>query len=218
MSVEELGVHDEQADDELSVGPQRALVDEEASVAFVNEARRPGFWSPRGVEIFLEEESQLVGIRHGNDLDVAALVVGLHAVSLEPVAQGNVLRVAKLRRRDPLAVEVFWFVDAGIAAHNQGSAAAGSAGHDAKSLAIRANVAVDRRVWADVGHVNRSGEQSFDGGRPGVETGPLNLDLRAPGPLQPAVGFADHCLGVRDVGERADTNSVDGSLGPSGNY
>ena len=128
MRFEELCVHDEQADDELSVRPQRALVDEEAAVAFMNEACGPGFGSPGGVEVLLEEERQLVGIRHGDDLHVATLVVGFHAVILEPVAQGDVLGVAELRRSHALAVEILGLVDAGIVANNQRSAAAGRAG------------------------------------------------------------------------------------------
>src|SRR5208283_1798480 len=83
MSLEELGIHDQQADNKLSVGPQRAFVDEQAAVAFMNQARGPGFGRPGGIEIFFQEERQLVGIGHGDNLHVAALVVGFEAVILE---------------------------------------------------------------------------------------------------------------------------------------
>src|ERR1700736_878270 len=39
MGPEEFGIHDEQADDELSVGPQTALIYEEPAVALMNQAR-----------------------------------------------------------------------------------------------------------------------------------------------------------------------------------
>ena len=188
------------------MGQSDALVDEEASVAFVDQARGPGFGSPCGVEIFFQEERQLVGIGEGNDLHVAALVVGLHAVILKPVAQGDVLRITELRRGDALAVEIFGLVDPGVVAHDQGSAAAGGSGDDAKSFAIGADIAVDGGVGTNIGHVDRAGEQGFDGRWTGVEAGPLHFDLRTHGFVEPAVGFADHGLRVRDVGEGTDAN------------
>ena len=71
------------------LGQKCALVEEEAAIAFMDQARSPRLRSPRGVEIFLQEERQLVRIGHGNDLHVAALVVGLHAVVLEPLRRAT---------------------------------------------------------------------------------------------------------------------------------
>ena len=178
----------------------------------MDEACSPRFRSPCGVEIFLEEERQLVRIRHGNDLHVAALVVGLHTMVLEPIAQSDVLRVAELRRGHALAVKVFRLVDAGIVADNERGSAAGRSGHHAKSFAIGAHVAIDRGIGADVGHVDRAGKQGLDRCGTGIETSPLNLDLRSHGFIEPAIGFADHRLGVCDVGESADADGVDRSL------
>ena len=49
-------IREQLADDELSIRPQRALVDKHARVAFVNESCCPGFRRPRGVKIFSQEE------------------------------------------------------------------------------------------------------------------------------------------------------------------
>src|SRR6266536_2499681 len=112
MSFEEVRVHYQETNDELSVWPQSALVNKKAAVALVNQARGPWFGSPGGIEILLEEKGQLVGGGHGNNLHVAALIIRLHAMIFEPVAQSDILRVAELRRGDTLAVEILRPVDA----------------------------------------------------------------------------------------------------------
>src|ERR1700746_2880165 len=111
MRFQEFSVDDKQTDYELAVGPERALVHKQAAVAFVDESRGPRFRSPRGVEILPEKKSQLIGMGHGHNLNVAAFVVGLQAMILEPIAQRDVLRVTELRRSDALAVKVFGFVN-----------------------------------------------------------------------------------------------------------
>src|SRR5439155_22877356 len=123
-----------------------------------------------------------------------------------PVGESEIWRVAELRRGHAVAVEILGLTDTRIAAHNQRSAAAGRSRDDAKSFAIGADVAVDGGVGPDVGHVDGAGKQGLDRCGSGVETGPLNFDLRTHGFIEPAISFADHRLSVRDVGESADAN------------
>src|ERR1700758_547553 len=199
MRFQEFSVDHQQTDYELAVGPERALIDKQAAVAFVDEPRGPRFRSPCGIEILPEKKSQLIGIGHGHYLDVAAFVVRLQAVILEPIAQRDVLCVTELRRSDALAVKVFGFVNAGIVAHDQRGSAAGDAGNDAQRLTVGADISIDRRVWSDVRHVDGASEQGLDRGRAGVETGPLNLDLRSHRTVEPAIGLPDHGLGLGGV-------------------
>src|ERR1700721_1968541 len=106
MGFQELGIHNQQPDDELSVWPKSALRHKKAAVTLMDQTCGPGFRSPCRIQIFFKEESQLVGIRHGDDLHVAALVVRFHAVILEPVAQSYILRVAEWGGGDALAVDI----------------------------------------------------------------------------------------------------------------
>src|SRR6202030_483275 len=103
----------------LSVRPEGALVDKQPAVAFMDETCGPWLRSPSCVEVFLQEQRELIWVRHGNDLDVAALVVSFHAVTLQPVAQGDVLSVAELRGSYTLAVEVFRFLNSAVVAHDE---------------------------------------------------------------------------------------------------
>jgi hypothetical protein len=217
MRFEVLCVDDEQSDDELSIGPKSALVKEEAAIALMNEARGPRFRGPGCVEVFFQEQGQLVRVCHGDDRDIATLVVGFHAMILEPVAESDILRVAELWRGYTLAVEVLRLVDAGVVAHNERGTATGRSCHDTKSFAVGPDVAVDRGVGSDVGHVDGAGKQGLDRCGSGIETGPLNFDLRSHGFVEKSVGFADHRLSMRDIGESADANGVGRRLGRDGN-
>ena len=206
MRALKLCVDHEYADDELAVGPECPFVKEEAAVALMDQAGGPRLRSPRGIEVLFQEQGQLVRIGHGDNLDVAALVVRLQAVFLKPVAERDILRVAELRRGNALAVKVFRLVDAGIVADDQGSSAAGRSGDDAQRFAVGANIAVDRGVRADIGHVDRAREKRFNRRRAGVETGPLHFHLRSHGFVEKAVGLSNHSLGMCDVGKSADPN------------
>src|SRR5712671_6484589 len=56
MTLQELRVHYQEADDELSVGPKSTFVHKEAAVAFADQACGPRFRGPGGIEIFLQEK------------------------------------------------------------------------------------------------------------------------------------------------------------------
>src|SRR5579864_123711 len=153
------------------------------------QARGPRFGCPGCVEILPEEERELIRVGHGHDLHVAALIIGLHAVVLEPIAQGDVLRIAELRRGDTLAMEIFGLIDAGIVANDEGSAAAGRSSDYAKSFAIGADIAVDCGIRPNVSHVDGTREERFNCGGAGIETGPLHPHLRTHGLVEPAVSL-----------------------------
>src|SRR5258708_23263307 len=53
MILKELCVHYQQANDELSVGPEGALVDKEAAIALADQACGPGFGLPVGIKSLL---------------------------------------------------------------------------------------------------------------------------------------------------------------------
>src|SRR5712671_227756 len=103
-------------------------------------------------------------------------------------------------------MKVFGLLNPAVVAHDQGGAAAGRTGDHTHSLAVGSDITVDGWVWAYVGHIDGTAKQCFNGGRTGVEAGPLHFDLRTHGFVEPAVGFADHRLSVRDVGKCADAN------------
>ena len=84
-------------------------------------------------------------------------------------------------------------------------AARGGAGDDPQRRALRLREAVDRRVGADVGGVDRVGEQGVDGVGAGVERRRLERDVRAELVLgEDALVDADERRGVGDVREVAE--------------
>src|SRR5258707_9574769 len=146
MILQELCVHHQQSNNELSVGPKGALIHKKAPVAIVDQSGSPGFGGPRSIEILFQEKSELIWISHGNDLNVAALVVRLHSMALQPVAQSHVLRVSELRGSDTLAVKIFGLLNSAVIAHDQGSTAAGRTSDYADGLAVGSDIAVDGRI------------------------------------------------------------------------
>src|SRR5882724_8263582 len=119
MLFEKLSSDDQVRGNELSIWPERPLVQKQMSVALFNQTRCPGLGSPCAVQLFLEEKRKLIRIRQRNYLHVAALVGGLHAVRLQPRAQRDVLRVAHLRGCDLFAMKIFGLLNSGIVAHYQ---------------------------------------------------------------------------------------------------
>src|SRR5438270_8481657 len=216
MRVEELRVDYQESDYELPIGPESSFVYKEATVAFPDQAGGPRFRGPRGVEIFFQKKRELVGVGHGDDLHITALVIRFHAVLLEPVAQGDILRVAELRGSYALSVKILGPVDADIVADDQRSSATGRSRDNSKRFTVGANISIDGRVRAYVGHVDGAGKEGFDGGRPGVEAGPLHFHLWSHGFFEPSVSLADHGLGVGDIGKCAYADRI-ARLGPRGN-
>src|SRR4029079_5692137 len=96
------------------------------------------------------------------DIDIATtLEVGLEALLLEPVAQGDVLGVAELGGAQLLALEVCRTLDRGV--DDQRGAAGGRAGDDGEGLTPGVDERVDGRAGADVRGVDGAGLQCLHG-------------------------------------------------------
>ena len=54
--------------------------------------------------------------------------------------------------------------------------------------------------------IDRARKQGLNGGRPGIKRFPLNPCVRTHVLFEPAIGFADHGLRMREVGKRAYAN------------
>jgi len=80
--------------------PQGAFVQKHPPMAFPDQARRPGLGSPGRVQLFLEEEGQLVGIGNGKQLHIAPVFNRSEAVFFEIESRRDVLGVSQLRRGD----------------------------------------------------------------------------------------------------------------------
>ena len=150
MLLEELRAHDQLGRDELALGPQRGLIDQNLPAALIDETGSPWLGDPRSRDATAPERFKRLCVLLGDDRGVAtAFGVGVDAVVLEPVAQCNILGAAKLWRGDLLALEVGSVGDAWL--HDEEGAARSRAGDDADGVAIRLHERVDRRVRADVG-------------------------------------------------------------------
>src|SRR5271166_52314 len=211
MTRQELCIHDYDPDDKLPIRPKGALIDKQAAISLVDQTRSPRFRSPGRIQLLLQEQRELIGIGHGDDPHVAAFVVRLHPMTLEPVAERRILSVAELRRSHSLPMEILRLLNSAVVPHDQRCAAAGRSCYHSQSLSVGTHVAVNCRVWTYVSHVNRATKQGFNGGGAGVEAGPLHFHLRSHGFVEPAVGFSHHGLRVRNIGKRAHAN---GSLRP----
>src|SRR6202007_1819310 len=190
----------------LLVGPERALVQKQAPIPFPDEARGPGLRRPGGIQLPLQEKSELIGIGEREYLNIATLVRRLQSVRLHPRAQRDVLRVPQLGRGDLLAVKVAWTLNPGVVADDYRCATPGCAGDDPERFAIGSHVAGDGGIRADVGHVERTRKERFDCGWTSVERLPVDLYARAHGLFELTVRFDDHRLGMRDVRKRAYPN------------
>src|SRR5262249_61339692 len=90
--------------------------------------------------------------------------------------------------------------------------------HDAHLLAARFHVAVQRRVWADIGEIDGPRKDRLDCARAGVVDEPFDLQIGYPR-FEPAFAPArqtmrDEALDMGDVREMADTEH--GRLGGEG--
>ncbi len=83
------------------------------------------------------------------------------------VAQGDVLRATGLGRGDPLSPQVLHVGDTGP--DDERRATAGGARNDAHRLALALHEGVDGWVRAEVGRVERAGEQRLHRSRAGAE-------------------------------------------------
>ena len=202
MLAQVVGAHDEVRRDEVPTRPQVPLVDEHGPAALQDEAGRPRLGHPGAVEVAGLEGGERDRVLLGQDGDVAGSgLVDLVAVLVEVVAQGDVLRPTGLGGGDPRAAQVLDPRDA--RSHDQRGAAAGGTGDDADGLALALDEGVDGRVRADVGGVERPGEQRLHGRRAGVErlgAQPGVAELVG----EDAGGVAVHRRRVRDVGEVAE--------------
>ena len=134
--LEELGRDDEVGGHEVAVRPEIGLVDEDPAAALLDHARRPRLGDPGAVDVAGDERIQRVRVRLRSDRHVApAFEVGLVALLEEPGPQGDVLRVAELRRREDGAGQLVGGRD--VVAHDEGGSARGRARHDADGLSIR---------------------------------------------------------------------------------
>ena len=75
VGVEELLGDDQRRRRELALRPERGLVDEHLAAAFFHETCRPGLGDPCAVDLFLEKESQDVGIGQGNHFNRAPFLL-----------------------------------------------------------------------------------------------------------------------------------------------
>src|SRR5579871_343355 len=112
-------------------------------------------------------------------------------------------------------MKIFRPVDAGIIADDERSSATRSTRDYTQGFAVRADIAIDGRIGADIRHVDGAGEEGLDGRRSSIETGPLNLYLRTHCFIEPAVCLTNHRLRVGDIREGPDANYGLTCLSPS---
>src|SRR5882762_9532437 len=91
---------------ELAIGPEVALIHEEAGIGLLDEPRSPGFRRPGGVDFPLQKKRELLWVGNRDNQDVPTLFPCFQVVRLQPRTQCNVLRVALLWRGDLLAVKI----------------------------------------------------------------------------------------------------------------
>src|SRR5439155_27374352 len=94
--------------------------------------------------------------------------------------------IAEFRPCNFLAAKISWLLDRRICLYYQGCASIGCAGNDTDLLPIRFEVRVERGTRANVGDIERAGEDRLHGRRPCIVSKPLNLDIRAETLLKPA--------------------------------
>ncbi len=204
LILEESGLDDQVRRDELTVGPQVTLVDEDMAATFEDEAGRPRFGHPGPGDATLLEQGERLGVLDVDDRHVAATGgVGCKPVLGEPRPQGDVLGVAEGGRGERrLRAEIVGGVDP--VGDDQARPARGGAGDNSQRLAVGLGEAVDRRVGADEGGIDGPGEQGLDRFAAGVEVGDLQRDVRSQGLGEGTAVDADDCRGVRDVREVAE--------------
>ena len=95
----------------------------------------------------------------------------------EPLPAGNVLGVSQLRGCDLFTVKILKGVDPRIRSYHQPCPATGCTAHNPQGLTFRFQIAVYRRVGANVGEIKLAGKEGFDGRRPRIKELPLYFDL-----------------------------------------
>src|SRR5881628_470567 len=199
--VEEVCAHDEHCSCKLTVWPERLFVDKYVTAALLDQSRRPWLRSPTAIQIAVLERGKRVRVGSGNDLNVAAVLLGGDAVLLEPVAQRNILGITQLWACNPLAAELRRLGDVGF--NDECGAAACRAGYDSHIVAVGLDVAVDRRTLTDVTGIEFAGENRGDDVRPCIEGLRVDCHVRAEFLREDPVIQADQRDGVGYVGKIA---------------
>ena len=205
---EELAAHQDVRGDELAVRPQVLLVDQDLR-ALGHVLRDPRLGHPGALDLPGAEGRQPVSVGLRFDRDVAATLDGRgQAFLLEPVAQSDILRVAQLRCREGLALEIRGTVD--VLTDHQGRPSGCRAGDHCDRLTLRLGVGADRRVRPDVGDVQGVTEQSRHGVGTRVERRRCHSEPeRLHGVLEVALLQADQRRGVGQVGEEPQPYGLD---------
>src|SRR4029453_14329566 len=113
---------------------------------------------------------------------------------LQPCPAGNVLGVAELWCSNFFSAKVLWCFDGRISFYCQGSAGIGRAGKYTNFFAVRFEVGVERRAWAYVGAIERSGEDRLHRWWPAIVSKPLNLHIRAQPFFNPSLALPRECM------------------------
>src|SRR5262249_40799463 len=135
--------------------PEVSLVDEDASAALRYEPRSPRLGNPRRIQATESKQSQDVGVRKGEEVDVRAYVVKRQVVLPKPRSKSDVLAVPKLRSSDSLTSK---HRRARCSFDDELGAARRRARDDAKA-AVRTDVGDQRGARSDVAHVQRSSQE-----------------------------------------------------------
>src|ERR1700675_1525460 len=119
MLLKKISPDDQVRGDELAVRPEIPLVKKNAAAGFVDQARRPWLGRPRSINFAFEEQSELVGIRDRNHLNVTAFFSRSQAVREQPSPKGHILCVTELGGGNPFAMKIVRLLDSRGGTHNQ---------------------------------------------------------------------------------------------------
>ena len=184
------------------------MLDEDLAAKIVYQARHPRFDRPCGVDVATLEERDEFSVLRREHLRIAASDGDIEAARAKPDARFDVLGVAQLRRGDSTTAEISRCAQDGPCADDQGIAASSDRSQNAYCATLGAHVGVDDRRGADIGHVDRTGNQGLHGGRPRIERTPLQLHAGREVSLVEILAFAlpltcRQGRGVREIREEA---------------
>ena len=86
------------------------IFDEHRATSLQFKPRYPRLHGPHRIELLSREKRKLVGIGGRDDIRVAAGLGDPQSAGNQPCARGDILRIAELRRADPLAAKIGGFL------------------------------------------------------------------------------------------------------------
>src|SRR2546430_6214876 len=169
MRIEKCFSHDHVGSDKFAIRPQCTLVDEDFTITFYDQARRPRFRYPCAVDLSCLEQGQNVGIISWDYLYVSTFVRRLETILLEIIAQRDILGTPKLRISKFFVGQVFGCLNVCSWTHNEQSSTARSCSNNPQRFTMTFHIAINSRAGANVANVNVTGKKRFNQRRTCIE-------------------------------------------------